>query len=255
MTSLSNDRGVEQLHQLIAALPCPCDRCQQQTTEEISTFFQLLLSHKSTIPSPLDRFAHMLSQLDAANLHPNSISTTTSPPNPPSPSPPPPHPGRDTMVQRFLAAAKGNLEKACHLLTSTLIWRHAYGKGMGSLALRQQRLHVVDHYYTLGLLNDGHLRDKEGRTVWVERVGRSDCQVVTTEGSVFHEETLEESFIRSHVTLYLHALSFHSQRILIMDMEQLTTSHVGSTVAMGVRRVPGLCCGLWGGCPEHNNRW
>ena len=123
------------------------------------------------------------------------------------------------MVQRFLVAANHDLDKARHLLTTTLLWRHAYAQEMGTADRRAERLRCVDQYYTLGLYNQGQSRDKAGRTVWIERVGLSDCQVVTTEGTVYNNETLEETFIRAHVTHYLQALALHSERILIMDME------------------------------------
>ena len=217
------------LDQLVSTLPCTCTKCTTSIESSPPTFLASLrsLSDSTLSSSSTARFARALVRLDNVegdgdNLHHDDLTPLI------------PHPGRDTMLERYITAAKGDLDKARHLLTATLVWRHAYCQGMGTLVLRRDRSRVVDQYYPLGLLGKGKIRDKEGRPIWIERVGLSDCNVVTTEGTVFQGETLEETFIRTHVKKYFEALSLHSERILIMDMEELTTSHVSSTVALGL---------------------
>ena len=215
-------------------LPCTCLKCTTSLTDPtLTTIFALFSNTTLHSNNPHHSFATILSILDGKIELSNIEQFKNQIPSN--------HPGYSTMIQRYLTAAKNDLEKATHLLTQTLIWRYIHNQEMGNVQLRTQRLQVVDQYYTLGLLNHGQTTDKEGRTIWIERVGLSDCNVVTQDGTVYNNETLEETFIRAHVTKYYQALSLHSERILIMDMEELTASHVSSTVALGLIQSMAHC--------------
>ena len=196
-TLVTEYKHEEAISHFLSTLPCQCEKCTKSIVESNdTTLIQCLDFIKkgpkgATNTSASERFATALVCLDDVN--------STTPPS--ETSPPSSHPGRDTMVKRYLAATHGDVDKARHLLTTTLVWRRAYGKGMGNDQLRRERMKVVDQYYTLGLLGGGRIQDKNGRSIWIERVGLSDCQVVTNDATVFNNETLEETFIRAHVTM------------------------------------------------------
>ena len=204
---------------LIRELPCQCEKClasMERGSKRMRMFFQRVAREGS------GSFAKILKEFDLVGESGADTSSLN-------------HPGSCTMPRRFLAASGESFCKARHLLTSSLIWRSKEAVFSGTQDQQKLRRATVDHYYTMGLLHNGQVLDRGGRPIWVERTGMSDYNVVAANESVFGDETIEETFLRAHVSLYKQAQGIHAQRLFIYDMYGLSTNHV-TTTAMGIIR-------------------
>lgn len=142
-------------------------------------------------------------------------------------------PADQGLVARFVMGCVGDAAKSAHVLTDSLLWRHEFGAD----ALRDasdERWRAVQRYYPMGLL-DG--RDVQGRPVIVVRLGLCDPRGAPVP-HVYADETGEEAWLKSHVWLNEQAGRVATERIVIMDLHNMSRVHIRpASLAMLQRAV------------------
>ena len=98
------------------------------------------------------------------------------------------------------------------MLTDSLLWRHALGD------VADPGLHAA----VLSASTEGvhSRRDRAGRPVVLVRLGFSDPSKLATEH--YNGETGEEGWLRYHVWCNERALDVAEQRVVIMDLANLS---------------------------------
>ena len=132
---------------------------------------------------------------------------------------------------RFLANSGGvDVAKAAHLLTDSLLWRHALGD------VADPGLHAA----VLSASTEGvhSRRDRAGRPVVLVRLGFSDPSKLATEH--YNGETGEEGWLRYHVWCNERALDVAEQRVVIMDLANLSKWHLAPGALASLQRMVGL---------------
>ena len=141
-----------------------------------------------------------------------------------------------SVVQRFLCGCKGDAAKAAHVLTTSYLWRHAFGVD----ALREdpdgtarERAAVLGKLYPSTLYDR---RDREGRVMWLERTGLCD-PVVAWSSDVFQGEDGPTAWLRCHVRLNELAGQVHPQRVVVMDMFNAGKGHLSKAGLGLIKRM------------------
>ena len=132
----------------------------------------------------------------------------------------------ESVVRRFLRGCKGDTDKAAHVLTTSYLWRDAFGVDAlredpdGSAAARAQ---VMQRLYPSVLYDRP---DRDGRVVWIERTGLCDPTFSWSTDNFFGDETGPEAWLRCHVRLNEKAGEAHEQRVVVMDMYNAGKHHL-----------------------------
>lgn len=137
------------------------------------------------------------------------------------------------LLARFVMGCQGDAAKAAHVLTDSLLWRHEFGTDTLRDA-SDERWRAIQRYYPMGLL-DG--RDAQGLPVIVVRLGLCDPSGAPVP-RVYADETGEEAWLKSHVWLNEQADKVAPERIVIMDLHNMSRVHVRpASLAMLQRAV------------------
>tara|TARA_B110001452_G_scaffold211338_1_gene181809 strand:- start:376 stop:1569 length:1194 start_codon:yes stop_codon:yes gene_type:complete len=137
------------------------------------------------------------------------------------------------LLARFVAGCQGDAAKAVHVLTNSLLWRHEFGANTLRDA-SDERWRAIQRYYPMGLL-DG--RGLQGLPVIVVRLGLCDPTGAPVP-RVYADETGEEAWLKSHVWLNEQADKVAPERIVIMDLHNMSRVHVRpASLAMLQRAV------------------
>lgn len=138
----------------------------------------------------------------------------------------------EPRASRYLASSGGDPAKASHLLTSTLLWRREFGVDELGLRAQQRSTFVARCACPCGVLEH---RDKAGRGVIVARLGFSDPTAASMANAVGDESGLD-AWLRHLVWCNEVAMRAHSERILVLDLANLSRRHVGTEALGALRR-------------------
>ena len=126
----------------------------------------------------------------------------------------------DDRCRRFLIGCKGDVGKAAHILTGSLIWRHKFQADDAIVdtpeALQREELLQT----ALPYCYQNHV-DKHGNTIYIESTGLCDVEKMLKIGT--------EPFLKNHVRINEKCIdSKTGKRLVILDLLGLNSSMLGS---------------------------
>ena len=152
----------------------------------------------------------------------------------------------DTAV-RFLRSCKGNLPKAAHKLTSTCLWRRAFGADRlleEPVGVAEARAQAVQPFFPMGVLTIQRSRSSDA--VYILRAGHAEPAAGRVP-NLFGGESGVDTWLRHHVRCNELCLAIHPQKLVIWDLDNLgrkqltnvdTLRHLRRLIEIDVRHYP-----------------
>ncbi|XP_020590274.1 phosphatidylinositol/phosphatidylcholine transfer protein SFH9-like isoform X2 [Phalaenopsis equestris] len=134
-------------------------------------------------------------------------------------------------MRRFLKARGFNLEKTIHMWTEMLQWRADFGADSILRDFVFTELEEVRSYYPHGF----HGVDKEGRPVYIEKLGKVDLSKLLTVTTVerllkYHVQSLEKIYRDKWPACSIAARKQIDTMTTILDVEGLSWMYVGKLI-------------------------
>jgi len=134
----------------------------------------------------------------------------------------------DRLILRFIRGCSGKkVKKAVKMFVDMLEWREAYGTD-GAFSWKFEQIEAIKKSYPHGF----HKYDKQGRPIYIERVGHMDqkalLDVISVEDMMkFHVQTMEYARTTLFAKASERAGGVIDQQLTIVDLDGLGLSHLG----------------------------
>ena len=138
-------------------------------------------------------------------------------------------------ASRFLKACEGDMLKAAHKLTASLIWRFTYGVDRlleEPQEISDGRSRAMEPVFPMGV----HCRpSRHGHPIYILRAGHSVPAAGRT-ADLFGGESGEEVWIKHHVWCSERCLAVNPMKLVIWDLANLSSTQLGDTDTMSLLR-------------------